>query len=405
MWFSYAFKITTKLGDKLNILETAAKYSDYQIEKRRYFHENPEISEFEFNTSKVVKEELDKIGVPWKACGLETGVLATIKGAKPGKTILIRGDMDALTVQEDTGHSFASKNEGVMHACGHDCHTSMMLTAAHILNDMKSELCGTVKLAFQPAEEVAKGAKSMIENGALEGVDGCFGIHVWSDVPAGHISCEPGPRMASADQFTIHVTGKGGHGAAPHQCIDAAVVSSAIVNNLQTIVSREIAPVDSAVVTVGRMDVGTRWNVVAENAVLEGTSRCFSNETWELLPERIESIAKDTAKVFRAEAEVENIRLVPPTINDEMMSSIACEAAKTIMGEEAPVSAEATMGGEDFAFFMQQVPGAVALLGVGNEACGAVWPQHSGKFCVDESALIKGAMLYAQVAMDFNARP
>ena len=182
----------------MNIEEVASKYAGYQVEIRRHFHRHPEVSGKEYETSKMVKAELDKIGVEWVPCGLETGVLATIKGEKPGKTILLRGDMDALTVDEQTGAPYASENPGVMHACGHDCHTSMLLTAAHILNDMKSELCGTVKLAFQPAEEIAEGAKSMIEQGAMDGVDGCFGIHVWADVPSGKVSVEAGPRMGAA---------------------------------------------------------------------------------------------------------------------------------------------------------------------------------------------------------------
>jgi len=388
----------------VDIKEVAAKYSDYQIEMRRYFHANPEVSGEELHTSEVVRKELDKIGVAWKKCGLESGVLATIKGSKPGKTILIRGDMDALTVHEETGLPFASKNPGVMHACGHDCHISMMLTAAHILNDMKSDLCGTVKLAFQPAEETAAGAKSMVEQGALDGVDGCFAIHVWSDVEAGKISCEAGPRMASADQFKIDIRGKGGHGAAPHQCIDAAVASSAVVSNLQTIISREVAPMDPAVVTVGTMQVGSRWNVVPEYGHLEGTTRCFSREVWKNFPDMMERIAKDTAMAFRADATLEYIRLVPPTINDGKMASVVQAASRKVISEDAPVASPATTGGEDFAFFMEKVPGAVALLGVRNEAYNAVWPQHSGKYCVDESALIGGAMLYAQVAMDFNAQ-
>lgn len=176
----------------MKIQEVASKYENYQIEMRRYFHKHPELSGEEYNTSKVVKAELDKMGIPWVDCGLKTGVLATLKGAKPGKTILLRGDMDALPVEETTGAEYASETPGVMHACGHDCHTSMMLTAAHILSDMKDELCGTVKFAFQPAEESAIGAKSMIEQGALEGVDAAFGIHIWSDVPSGHISCSAG---------------------------------------------------------------------------------------------------------------------------------------------------------------------------------------------------------------------
>ena len=389
----------------MNIEEVASKYAGYQVEMRRHFHRHPEVSGKEYETSKMVKAELDKIGVEWVPCGLETGVLATIKGEKPGKTILLRGDMDALTVDEQTGAPYASENPGVMHACGHDCHTSMLLTAAHILNDMKSELCGTVKLAFQPAEEIAEGAKSMIEQGAMDGVDGCFGIHVWADVPSGKVSVEAGPRMGAAGQFRIDVKGKGGHGAAPHQCVDAALVSASIVSNLQALVSREISPMDPAVVTVGVIEAGTRWNVVAESGRIEGTTRCFSNAVYDAFPEMLDRIAKETAKAYRAEAGLtEYIKLVPPTVNDPDMSEIAQTAARKVVAEDAPVTSPATMGGEDFAFYMRKAPGAVALLGIGNEECGAVWPQHSGRFCVDESALIKGAMLYAQVAMDFNAK-
>ncbi|MFA9380398.1 MAG: amidohydrolase [Acetanaerobacterium sp.] len=388
----------------MDIKKIAVKYSEYQVEMRRHFHTNPEISGQEFKTSERVKKELDSIGVPWKKCGLETGVLATIKGAKPGKTILIRGDMDALTVQEETGLPYASVNGGVMHACGHDCHTSMLLTAAHILNDIKDELCGTVRLAFQPAEESAIGAKSMISEGAMDGVDGCFGIHVWSEVPSGKVSVEAGPRMASADLFKIDLTGKGGHGAAPHQCVDAAVAASAVVSNLQTVVSREISPVDPAVITVGVMQVGTRWNVVPEYAHLEGTTRCFSRDVWELFPKRMEQIITNTAKTFRVDAKFDYVRLVPPTINDNKVAALAQNAVKKVVAEDANVLNDKTTGGEDFAFFMEKAPGAIALLGVRNEACDAVYVQHSGKYQVDEDALLSGAMLYAQVAMDFNAQ-
>ena len=387
----------------MNYKEVAKNYNEYQVTMRRYFHENPEISTKEYNTSKVVKDELTKMGVEWVPCGLETGVLATIKGAKPGKTILLRGDMDALSVTEESGVEYESRNKGVMHACGHDCHISMMLTAAKILNDHKDELCGTVKLAFQPAEEVALGAKSMVENGAMDGVDGCFAIHVWSDVESGHISCDAGPRMAAAYQYAINIKGKGGHGAAPHQCVDAAVVASAIVSDLQTIVSREIDPMDPAVVTVGVINVGERWNVVPEKGRIEGTMRCFSDYLWENLPKMVDRIAENAAKAFRAEVTTEYVRLVPPTNNNPVMADVAKNAAKKIMGEDAPVALPATMGGEDFAFFMEKAPGAVALLGVRNEECGAIWPQHSSHYRVDENALVKGAMLYVQTAMDFNA--
>lgn len=387
----------------MNLKEAAAKYGDYLIEMRRCFHAHPEVSGEEYETSKRIKAELDKFGIAWRPCGLETGILATIQGGKPGKTILLRGDMDALTVQEETELPYASEVSGVMHACGHDCHISTLLTAARVLNDVKADLCGTVRLAFQPAEETAQGAKSMIENGALDGVDGCFGIHVWSNVPAGQVALAPGPRMAAADQFSIDIKGKGGHASAPHQCVDAAVVASAMVTNLQSIVSREVDPGDPAVLTVGRIEAGTRWNVVAEYGRLEGTTRYFSRDLYQRFPEMMERVVTQTAQTFRAEAKLNYDRIVPPAINDDQMTEVAIGAARKAISADAVIAIDRITGGEDFAYFMEKVPGAIALMGVGNEACGAVWPQHSGKYRVDESALINSVLLYAQVAADFNA--
>ncbi|MDD7592867.1 MAG: amidohydrolase [Peptoniphilaceae bacterium] len=388
----------------MDIHEVASRYGDALIEKRRYFHQHPEVSEKEFNTSQVIQDELDAIGIPWQPCGLETGILATINGAKPGKTILLRGDMDALTVQETTGAPYASQNEGVMHACGHDCHISMLLTAARILNDMKEDLCGTVKLAFQPAEEVATGAKAMIADGALEGVDACFAIHVWAGVAAGTISLEAGPRMASADEFHIKVKGKGSHGAEPESGIDAAVVTAAMINNLQTIASREISPMEPVVVTVGTIQAGTRWNVIAENSVMTGTVRCFNPDIWASMKGRLERVVSATAEAYRAQADLEYINLVVPTVNDPAFVSLAQQSAKKVMGDDCLAAYPPTTGGEDFSFFLQKVPGAIAFLGTGSEACDSLWPNHSGNFRVDESQLIKGAMLYAQVALDYNAQ-
>ena len=387
----------------MNIKEVAAKYADYQIEMRRYFHKHPEVSGKEFETSKAVKAELDKMGIPYRDCGMGTGVLATIEGTKPGKTILLRADMDALTVHETTGAEYASVNEGVMHACGHDCHISMLLTAAHILMDMREELCGTVRLAFQPAEEIALGAIAMIDEGAMDGVDGCFGIHVWTDVAAGTVSIEGGPRMASCDSFNIKITGKGCHGAQPEAGVDAAVVTAAVINNLQTIVSREISPMDNAVVTVGTIQTGTRWNVVAENSVLAGTTRAFRDEIRDSFEERISRVVKSTCESFRAKGEVEYIRMVSPTINDYGFAALAQESAKKIMGEDCLANFPATTGAEDFSQYLYKAPGAMVFLGTGNPECGAIWPNHSGNFCVDEDQLLKGAMLHAQVALDFNA--
>ena len=390
----------------MNIKEAAQKYSDYVVDIRRKLHMNPELSTQEFETSKLVQEELDKIGVPYEICGeLGTGVLATVKGALPGKTILIRGDMDALPVVEETDVPFKSKNEGKMHACGHDCHTSSLLTAAHILNDIKDELHGTVKLAFQPAEETAQGAKDMIAAGALEGVDGVYGMHVWSGVPVGTACAAAGGRMASAGMFEIWVQGKGGHGAEPANCIDAITCTTAIVNSLQTIVSREFRPIDAAVLTVGKIDAGFRWNVIADKAYIAGTTRCFSNEINKAFPEKIERIAKGVAEAYRCTVECKFTDLVPPTVNHPFMASICEGAIKTILGEDANYDFEPTTGGEDFAFFIDAAPeqmGAICLLGVRNEAEGCCYEHHSPKFKVDESALVNAAALYCQVADDFN---
>lgn len=388
----------------MDIKNMAAKYSDYIINIRRYFHEHPEVSGKEYNTSSVIKQELDKFGIPWIPCGLETGVLATIKGDRPGRTILLRADIDALAVTEKTGVPYASKVEGVMHACGHDCHAAMLLGAAQILNSVKDELCGTVKLAFQPAEETAVGAKAMVDSGAMEGVDACFGMHAWAGLPSGTLSCEPGPRMAATERFSIDIYGRGGHSSMPHQCVDALVVTAAIVQNLQSIVSREIDPNLPAVITAGKMSAGSRFNVIAETGHIEGTARCYDPEVFAKFPEQITRIATDTAAAYRAEVKVDCSCCTEVLINDEYMSSVVKAAAAQVLGTDAIMPHDLVPGGEDFTHFAKVKPGAFAYLGIVNPTLGAVWPHHSPKFTVDESALLRGAMIYAQVALNFNDR-
>lgn len=382
----------------------AEKYNDYQIEMRRYFHAHPEVSTKEYETAKRIREELTKYGIEWRPCGLETGTLATIHGKGPGKTILLRGDIDALSVQEETGCDYASQNPGVMHACGHDCHISMLLTAARMLNDLRDSFTGTVKLAFQPAEETGEGARSMAAQGALEGVDGCFAMHVWSDVPAGKVSLSAGPRMAGCDEFTVTIDGVGGHGAQPHHCVDAVVVGSAVVNSLQTMVSREFSPVETAVVTVGTFHAGTRWNVIAGQAVLTGTTRFFTREMAEAIPAAFKRIVTNTVEALRAKATIQYDCIVPPTINDPAMTALAQGSVRAVFGEDGLFDTPPTMGGEDFAYTMNEVPGCVALLGVRNEACGAVYGQHHNKYQVDESVLVKGALLHVRTALDFLSK-
>ncbi|MBQ6621987.1 MAG: amidohydrolase [Mogibacterium sp.] len=389
----------------MRVQDVAAKYSEEVIALRRKIHENPEVSGKEVETSKLVQEELTKAGIEWRHCGTEGyGILATIKGAKPGKTVMLRADMDALTVVEETGLPFASKNEGIMHACGHDCHTATLIVAAKILNEMKDELCGTVKLAFQSAEEIALGAKWMCADGVMDGVDGCFGIHVWGGVPVGTFNCQPGARMAAVRQFEVEVTGKGGHGAQPHNCIDAVVAGAAIVQNLQSIVSRTYDPMEPVVVTIGEFLAGTRWNVVAGSAKLTGTIRCYSKEINANIEEVFNRIAIGTGEAMGCEVSVKHWDLLPPTVNDAAMADLAKASAIKIMGEEAFLETKPTTGGEDFSIYTDYAPGAFMFMGISNPACNAVYANHHGKFDVDESALINSSMIYAQVALDHNAQ-
>lgn len=387
----------------MEIKELMTKYQDYSVGMRRHFHENPEPSMKEFNTQKRVIEELQAMGIEHYTCG-GTGVVGIIKGKGPGKTIALRADMDALEVQEENSVPYKSKIVGMMHACGHDGHTASLLTAAKMLNEIKDEFNGTIKLIFQPGEEVAQGALAMIKDGVMEGVDGIFGIHIWNDVETGKISCEAGPRMASAGMFKVYITGKGGHGAMPHQTVDASVVASAIVMNLQTIVNREVAPSDPAVVTVGMIRSGSRWNVISGEAYMEGTTRCYSMDVNNAFEGQIKRIVEMTAQAYRAEARLEYTQMTIPTINDPMMSAIAAESSKKLVGEEGVITFEKTSGGEDFAFFSEYAPSAFAFVGSKNTGKLDNYPHHHPKFDIDEDALGISAGLYTQFALDFLSK-
>ena len=386
----------------MKTIDLAKKNHDYVIQMRREFHMNPEVSMQEYNTCRRIKEELEKMGVEYKGIA-GTGVIATIKGTKPGKTVALRGDIDALAVVEETTHDYVSKVHGMMHACGHDTHGAMLLGAVKVLNEMKDEIEGTVKFFFQPGEEVVLGAKKMIAAGVMEGVDAIMGIHVSSDVPSGQISADSGARMASGDMFKITVTGKGGHGARPEQCIDAVVVGAATVMNLQSIVSRELSPFDPVVVTTGSIKSGTRFNVIAPTAVLSGTTRCYSPEVRKNFFDSITRVAKSTAEAYRATAEVEFTEGVGPTINDDNCAALARETAASLVGKENVITVPPSTGGEDFSFFSNIVPGVMVKLGTGNKEKGTDFPHHHEKFDIDEDMLEVGTALYAQFALNYLA--
>ena len=383
------------------IKEAIQKYSNELTEIRRKLHSEPELSWEEYNTSTYVSEYLNQLGIENRKTE-PTGVIAEIKGGKPGKTVALRADMDALSVEElNIDLPYASKEVGKMHACGHDAHTSMLLIAAKALNEVKDEIPGNVRLIFQPAEEVATGAVEMVKQGAVEGVDHAFGIHIWSQMPTHKVACSPGPSFASADIFTVTFKGRGGHGAMPQDCIDAAIVASSFVMNVQSVVSRTIDPQNPAVLTVGKMVVGTRFNIIAENAVIEGTVRCFDPKTRDHIEKQLQIYAENVANIYGATAEVDYFRGTQAVINNEYSAKLVQKVAAEAFGEDVVYDEKPTMGGEDFSFYLDEVPGSFALVGAGNPEKDTEWAHHHGKFNVDEDALATGAELYAQFAWAF----
>jgi len=373
-------------------------YSEELTGIRRQFHLHPELSWEEYNTTNFICQYLDNLGISYRRTE-PTGVIAEIKGGKPGKTVALRGDMDALSVQElNQDLAYVSTEEGKMHACGHDAHTSMLLIATKVLNEIKEDLRGNVRLVFQPAEEVAEGAKAMVAQGAMDGVDNVFGMHIWSQMPTGKVACKPGASFASADLFRVTFKGRGGHGAMPHDCIDAAIVASSFVMNVQTVVSRTVDAQKPAVLTIGKMDVGTRFNVIAENAVIEGTVRCFDPAVRDHIENQLTHYAEHVALVYGATATVEYQRGTQAVINEEFSAKLVQRVAAEAFGEDALYEEKPTMGGEDFSDYFSKAPGSFALVGCGNPEKDTQWAHHHGRFNIDEDALVTGAELYAQYA-------
>lgn len=382
----------------LKLKDSITNSKDELTALRRKLHSEPELSFEEFKTTAFVCEYLDKLGISYRKTE-PTGVIAEIQGTPGGKTVALRGDMDALPVQQLNTHvPYASKVEGKMHACGHDAHTSMLLIAAKVLSEVKDELPGNVRFLFQPAEEAAAGAKAMVDQGAMDGVDNVFGIHIWSQMPTNKVSCTPGPSFAAADIFKVKFKGRGGHGAIPEACIDAALVASSFVMNVQTVVSRTIDPQSPAVLTVGKMVVGTRFNVIAENAEIEGTVRTFHPDTRNHIEKSITQYAESVASIYGASAEVEYIRGTDAVDNDKESAELVQQVATEAFGSKVIYNEKPTMGGEDFSAFLTKAPGSFALVGSGNPEKDTEWAHHHGNFDIDEDALVTGAELYAQYA-------
>lgn len=371
----------------------------YAVEMRREFHKLPEPGFQEVETQKRIISELTAMEIPYsKIAG--TGVVGIIKGTHPGKTLALRADIDALEITETGACSYKSTVEGMMHACGHDGHAAMLLAAARVLNENRANLVGTVKLLFQPAEESLRGAKRMIEEGALEGVDAIYGQHLWNNMPSGTVNVEPGPRMASGEPVTITFTGKGGHASMPNQTIDPIVVASSFILNANAISSREKSPMEPMVFTMGQMTSGTRFNIIPEVATLQGTIRCFSDETRLNVHTLIKRYADSTAAMYGAKAEVVIGEGTPTTVNDPVVSEIARETAENLVGKENMLKIGKVTGSEDMAYYLSQVPGAFAMVGAGFTDKPS-YPHHHPMFDFNEESLKVGTEMFINFATNY----
>ena len=377
----------------MNIRSEVQDIEDQIISWRRYFHENPELSFKEFDTAKKIKEELELMGLRPKIKVGKTGVIADLKFGE-GPVIGFRADMDALPIQETSGLPFASKNDGVMHACGHDGHIAMLLGAAQVLCQNKKKYHGTVRFIFQPAEEGGGGARYMIEDGCLDNLDEIYGIHVWNYQPYGEVGVKEGPIMASADMFDIKIKGIGGHGAAPQGTVDTIIVASHLVQALQTIVSRNTNPLESTVITIGKINGGHNFNIIADEVNLSGTTRAYTEKNRDLIKLRMEEIILGVSKTFNAEIIFNYIDGYPPTINHEKQSTMVLEAARKVVGEKAGPP-YLSMGGEDFAYYLQKIPGCFFFVGSApNKSKLFETPHHCSHFNMDERALLVGPSIY-----------
>lgn len=392
----------TTLTD-LSIKEEVAAGAEEVIALRRYFHQHPEPSLKEYETIKRIKEELTKLDIPYEAVG-ETGAIGTIQGQKgPGRTILLRADIDALELDDAKEVAYKSKTPGLHHACGHDGHTSALLGAAKILKAHEDKFAGTIKLAFQQAEEIGAGARQFVDGGFVEDVDEVFGLHLDSSVPVGKIVSTPGATNASCDIFKIKVHGKSAHAARPDQGVDALLAAAAITVELQSIVGREVSPLDNVVVAVGVLNAGTRYNIVANQAALEGTVRTFSHETRAFVLEAVQRIARDIAQSHRCTIEFENYNAAAPLINDQEPAQRAAALAADIVGEENVITdLPKSLGADDFADFLAEAPGVYARVGTRNLEDEETWyGHHHENFDIDERGLAYATEIHVRYALDF----
>ncbi len=386
----------------MNIKDEVKELKDEVVRLRRDFHMHPELAFEEKRTSRIVENYLKELNLEVKTRIAKTGVVGLLRGKSKGPTILLRADMDALPIEELNDIPYRSVNRGVMHACGHDGHTAMLLVAAKVLSHHREEIKGNVKFVFQPSEEKDPGgAIKMIEEGVMENphVDKAFGLHLGNMIPAGIIGIKEGVLTAEADRFKINITGKGGHGAYPHTSVDPVIIASHTVLALQQIVSRETDPVQPIVVTVGKIHSGDVFNVIPETAELLGTVRTLDKNVARSIPERMKRIAKHIAEAYRGKAQLEYHFGYPPLVNSKEETQYVIEIAKQVVGEKRVITVPVSMGGEDMAYFLERAKGAFYWLGSMNKEKGLDKPHHSAYFNFDEDVLPIGVEMHVSIAL------
>ncbi len=384
--------------------QEALKLFAYSQSIRRDLHIHPELGFQEVRTSGIIAAELREIGLEVTTGIAKTGVIAMIDGDKPGPIIMLRFDIDALPIAEQTGTEYASQNPGLMHACGHDGHVAIGLTVARLLNDHRDEINGTVKLIFQPAEEIANGAERMIEEGALEQPSpaNCLGLHIWNLKPIGWLGIADGPVMASAAQFAIKLTGKGGHGAIPHLAIDPVVAAAQIISAAQTIASRNSDPQETCVVSFCSLRAGDAFNVIPQIVEMKGTIRTYNPEVGQMVYKRLTEIVHGVGKAMGCEVELIIDNITPAVINDPKITQIVKRAAKKVLPDhDLDEKGYVTMGAEDFGFYQKKIPGTFFFIGSSNSENGLTYGHHHPKFDFDEGALPRGAALMAAAAVEY----
>lgn len=372
------------------------------IETRRDLHKHPELSFKEFRTSKIVSEKLEKFGFEVQTNIGKTGVIGVLKGKHKGKTIAMRADMDALPIQETSDVPYKSINDGIMHACGHDAHVAILLGAAEILSKKINQINGNIKFIFQPAEEGFGGAQYMIDDGAIDDVDEIYGLHVWNYQKAGTVGIKSGPVMAAADKFTISIKGIGGHGAAPQGTVDATIVASYLIQSLQTIVSRNVNPLESTVITIGQINGGNNFNIIADKIILKGTARAYTQKNRNLIKKRMHEMCKGVGQTFGAKIQLNYKDGYPPVINDNNITNNVKKAANKII-PEGIVSPYLSMGGEDFSYFANKVPGCFFFLGSlpeGKEMMSI--PQHCSHYDIDEDVMLIGSSIFIELGLNIE---